>query len=180
VNHIRIIPGDITKAKVDAIVNAANPVMLGGGGVDGAIHLAAGPKLLEACHQVESVAGIRCPFGQARITTAGNLDAKYVIHTVGPIYQTDSHPGATLAAAYENSLKLAQEYNCHSIAFPAISCGVYGYPLAEAANIALSVCGRKAYGAIDIQFHLFSEEITALWRAELEAAAISNRNQDVY
>ena len=133
------IKGDITTAKVDAIVNAANPVMLGGGGVDGAIHKAAGKKLLEACKAVKSKDGIRCPTGEARITEAGDLDAKYVIHTVGPKYYTDTDPKSLLISAYKNSLELAQKYECKSIAFPAISCGVYGYPIEEAAKISVDV-----------------------------------------
>ena len=121
-NHIQIIEGDITGAKVDAIVNAANPAMLGGGGVDGAIHRTAGPQLLEACRKLEPINGIRCPFGQARITVAGNLASKFVIHTAGPIYRTDENPSATLESSYVNSLYLAIEHGCHSIAFP-------GFPL---------------------------------------------------
>ncbi len=125
---IKITQGDITRASVDAIVNAANARMLGGGGVDGAIHRAAGPKLLEACKKVKSENGIRCPTGEARITDAGNLKAKYVIHTVGPRYYMDEDPANLLFSAYKNSLDLALSHGCKSIAFPAISCGVFGYP----------------------------------------------------
>lgn len=136
--NIQILEGDITTAEVDAIVNAANPFMLGGGGVDGAIHRAAGPELLKACHQVPETEGIRCPTGEARITTAGNLPARYVIHTVGPVYNSDPAPIQNLTSAYHASLKLADQHQCKTIAFPAISCGVYGYPYEEAARIAFS------------------------------------------
>ena len=106
-NTIKIIQGDITQASVDAIVNAANPQMLGGGGVDGAIHRAAGPKLLGECEKVKVENGVRCPTGEARITQAGDLKAKYVIHTVGPRYGIDKNPEDLLAFAYQNCLKLA-------------------------------------------------------------------------
>jgi O-acetyl-ADP-ribose deacetylase (regulator of RNase III) len=165
VNTIKIIQGDITKASVDAIVNAANSQMLGGGGVDGAIHRAAGPKLLEACKKVKPENGIRCPTGEARITEAGDLKAKYVIHTVGPKYGIDNDPEKLLTSAYQNSLDLALSHGCESIAFPAISCGVYGYPPQEAAQIAISVCKRPEYEALRVIFYLFSEEMRAIWMA---------------
>ena len=157
-SNLVVIKGDITTAKVDAIVNAANPVMLGGGGVDGAIHKAAGKKLLEACKAVELKNGVRCPTGEARITEAGNLDAIYVIHTVGPRYNIDPDPSRLLASAYTNSLELALGHNCSSIAFPAISCGVYGYPIEEAAKIAINVCRQYKYKIMNIYFYLRQEE----------------------
>ncbi len=163
--HIFIVEGDITAAPVDAIVNAANPGMLGGGGVDGAIHRAAGPELLEECLKVEPVDGIRCPTGEARLTPAGNLKAGYVIHTVGPRYQIDKDPEVYLASAYQNSLDLALSKQCQSIAFPAISCGVYGYPAREAAQIALSVCNRDKYRQLKIYFYLFTEKMVDAWNA---------------
>ena len=134
---IKIIEGDITTLAVDAIVN--NQVMLGGGGVDGAIHRAAGPELHEACLKVPEVRpGVRCPTGEARITPGFRLPAKFVIHTVGPVYRDGLHgePGR-LAACYRNSLALAAENGCKSIAFPCISTGIYGYPIEEAAKIAV-------------------------------------------
>ena len=167
-NHIKIVQGDITQAAVDAIVNAANPVMLGGGGVDGAIHRAAGPALLRACQKVSAVNGIRCPTGEARITDAGRLIAKFVIHTVGPRYGIDPQPARSLESAYRNSLDLAVENSCRSIAFPAISCGVYGYPPAEAAEISLSVCSRETYRMLDIYFYLFMQDLKELWQQTLE------------
>ena len=163
VTNLVAIKGDITTAKVDAIVNAANPVMLGGGGVDGAIHKAAGKKLLEACKAVKSKDGIRCPTGEARITEAGDLDAKYVIHTVGPKYYTDTDPKSLLISAYKNSLELAQKYECKSIAFPAISCGVYGYPIEEAAKISVDVCEQSIYSDMRIYFYLHGDDAFNAW-----------------
>ena len=163
--NISLIQGNITTADVDAIVNAANPVMLGGGGVDGAIHRAAGRALLEACKQVKPVNGIRCPVGEARITSAGQLKARYVIHTVGPRYRIDEHPEELLRSAYRNSLQLALENHCQSIAFPAISCGVYGYPMDEAAEIALGECSKEEYQSLAISFFLFSQSDLDVWQS---------------
>ena len=136
---IKTIQGDITTLAVDAIVNAANQVMLGGGGVDGAIHRAAGRELYEACFKVPEVRpGVRCPTGEARITLGFKLPAKFVIHTVGPVYRDGQHgEPEKLAACYRNSLALAVENGCKSIAFPCISTGIYGYPKDEAAAIAV-------------------------------------------
>lgn len=167
-SNIEIRKGDITSAEVDAIVNAANPAMLGGGGVDGAIHRAAGPALLEACKQVRAINGVRCPTGQARITQAGNLKAKYVIHTVGPVYSREQNPSGLLQSAYENSLALAKQFGCKTIAFPAISCGVYGYPIGEAAELAIDVCNNPKYADMTIQFYLFDDAALKAWRQALE------------
>ena len=136
---IKIIQGDITTLAVDAIVNAANEMMLGGGGVDGAIHRAAGKELFEACLKVPEVRpGVRCPTGEARITPGFKLPAKFVIHTVGPVYRDGQHgEPEKLAACYRNALALAAENGCKSIAFPCISTGVYGYPIEAAAKIAV-------------------------------------------
>ncbi len=164
-DHVRLAQGDITTARVDAIVNAANEAMLGGGGVDGAIHRAAGPALLEACRTVPEVNGVRCPTGEARITAAGDLLARHVIHTVGPRYGIDPDPPGLLASAYTHSFRLALDNGCHSLAVPAVSCGVYGYPLAEAASIAMDVSRR--FDTLDITFYLFGDEIYGVFAAAL-------------
>src|SRR5215216_319786 len=136
--RVLVVVGDITRQDVTAIVNAANSTLLGGGGVDGAIHRAGGPEILKECQQIRaSVYPHGLPTGQAVITTGGNLPAKYVIHTVGPIYGREpERESELLAACYQNSLLLARQHGVSSIAFPSISTGVYGYPKAEAAKIA--------------------------------------------
>ena len=136
-NRLNLLQGDITKIEVDAIVNAANSSLLGGGGVDGAIHRAGGPDILEACRKIRAARG-GCPTGEAVITTAGQLPAKYVIHTVGPVWQDgNNREEQLLGYAYLNSLKLAEKHDIHSLSFPNISTGVYGFPKELAAKIAL-------------------------------------------
>ena len=163
---IKVVQGDITTLSVDAIVNAANQVMLGGGGVDGAIHRAAGRELYEACLRVPEVRpGVRCPTGEARITPGFKLPAKFVIHTVGPVYRDGQHgEPEKLAACYRNSLALAAENGCKSIAFPCISTGVYGYPIEDAAKIAvrevrefLAAKNAKDAEGMEVVFCCFSE-----------------------
>ena len=136
---IEVIRADITTLNVDAIVNAANERMLGGGGVDGAIHRAAGPGLLDACRQINEVRpGVRCPTGEARLTPGFRLPARYVIHTVGPVWSGGANgEPELLSQCYRRSLEIAVDNQFRSIAFPAISCGVYGYPIEEAATIAV-------------------------------------------
>ncbi len=167
-SQINITQGDITTASVDVIVNAANPIMLGGGGVDGAIHKAAGAKLLEECRRVKATNGIRCPSGEARITSGCNLKAKFIIHTVGPRYKIEKTPEHCLASAYTNSLDLAVLNDCKSIAFPAISCGVYGYPIQEAAEIAISTCLKSKYKNLAISFFLYNKSTFECWIKALE------------
>jgi O-acetyl-ADP-ribose deacetylase (regulator of RNase III) len=137
---IEVVRADITTLALDAIVNAANPSLLGGGGVDGAIHRAAGPALLQACRGLpESSPQVRCPAGEARITPGFGLPARHVIHTVGPVWR-DGHHGepALLASCYRAAMQLLRQHHLHSIAFPAISCGVYGYPAQAAAIVAVA------------------------------------------
>ncbi len=138
---IEVIQGDITRLAADAIVNAANRSLLGGGGVDGAIHRRAGPQLLDACQRMPEVRqGVRCPTGEARATSGFDLPAQYVIHTVGPVWRGGDHGERDLlAACYRNSLDLARGLHVERIAFPAISCGAYAYPVEQAAHVAMDV-----------------------------------------
>jgi O-acetyl-ADP-ribose deacetylase (regulator of RNase III) len=158
---IKIIKGDITNAQVDAIVNAANSSLMGGGGVDGAIHRAGGPVILDECRKIIASQGT-CRTGEAVITTAGNLSAKYVIHTVGPVWNSGINNEQTqLAACYVNSLKLAVEKNCKTIAFPNISTGIYRFPKQLAAEISLSAVNTflATTGRVEeILFICFDEE----------------------
>src|SRR5690348_2545173 len=146
---IQIVQTDITTLRVDAIVNAANEALRGGGGADGAIHRAAGPRLLEAGRAFPELRpGVRCPTGEARITPGFDLPARFVIHTVGPVWRGGQHaePGL-LAACHRSALELARQYGVDSIAFPAISCGVYGYPRDAAAGVAMAVLGEEQHRA---------------------------------
>jgi O-acetyl-ADP-ribose deacetylase (regulator of RNase III) len=169
-----VIEADITTLDVDAIVNAANETLLGGGGVDGAIHRAAGPGLLAACRALPQVRpGVRCPTGEARLTPGFDLPARYVIHTVGPVWHGGGHGEAeALASCHREALRLAGAHGVASIAFPAISCGVYGYPVRAASAIA--VREARAWLASTrspraIVFCCFGDATAAAFRAALEA-----------
>jgi len=171
---IELIKDDITKIKADAIVNAANSSLMGGGGVDGAIHRIGGPAILEECRKIIAKQG-SCKTGEAVITTAGNLPAKFVIHTVGPIWNGDKKNEAVLLAnCYQNSLKLAIENNLSSIAFPNISTGIYGYPKKEAAEIAVGTVADflKQNDFIDkVYFVCFDDENFHLYLSIIKTIA---------
>ncbi len=153
---INILKKDITEVSTDAIVNAANNTLLGGSGVDGAIHKVGGPSILQQCKRIGG-----CPTGEAKITTAGDLPAKYIIHTVGPIYKDgNQNESELLYSAYYNSLELAREYGLKTISFPSISTGGYGYPIKEAVKIAIKAVLDFLDNSMDIEevkFILFSE-----------------------
>lgn len=173
--RIEVVRGDITRLDLDAIVNAANERMLGGGGVDGAIHRAAGPELLAACRQVPEVRpGVRCPIGEARLTPGFRLPARHVIHTVGPVWRGGAYgEPELLASCYRRSLEVAYATGLRSIAFPAISCGVYGYPIDDAAAIAV----REVRAFVDarelpdrVVLVAFAESMHAVLAAKLAEA----------
>ena len=162
--EIEIIQGDITKLQVDAIVNAANCSLLGGGGVDGAIHRAAGPELLQACIPFGG-----CKTGEARITPGFRLPAKFVIHTPGPIFNDGQHgEPELLASCYRNSLDLAEQNGCETVAFPAISTGVYGYPWKEATEVAIKTVRSYPVKSVKkVIFCCFSPEMEKIYRAAI-------------
>jgi O-acetyl-ADP-ribose deacetylase (regulator of RNase III) len=166
-DRIEVLQGDITCLQLDAIVNAANTSLLGGGGVDGAIHRAAGPGLLNECRAIGG-----CPTGEARITSGYNLPAEYVIHTVGPIYSGRAQDRKLLSSCYLNSLDLAVKNDIVTMAFPAISCGVYGYPITEACKIAVDTTCNFLQDNSTIKkvvFILFSEKDHAVYQEYLKS-----------
>ena len=165
---IQVLQGDITKLSVDAIVNAANRSLLGGGGVDGAIHRAAGPELLAECQTLNG-----CDTGEAKITRGYKLKAKHVIHTVGPVYSGKPKDAELLGNCYRNSLDLVMQNNVHSIAFPAISTGVYGYPKREAAEIAIRTIqewlnANQSY-ELEVCLVAFDEETCSIYKQIISA-----------
>jgi len=170
---LRLVQGDITVQEVDAVVNAANSSLMGGGGVDGAIHRAGGPAILAECREIVGRQG-ELPTGQAVITTAGNMPARHVVHTVGPIYQWGTHvEDELLEDAYRNSLVLAAEHGCRTVAFPSISTGVYSFPIERAARIALRTLIR-AIPTVDVdevRMVLFSAHDYDVYQLALDKVA---------
>jgi O-acetyl-ADP-ribose deacetylase len=168
--RITLVLGDITEQRVDAIVNAANSSLLGGGGVDGAIHRKGGPAILEECRKLRaSHYGRGLGTGQAVATTAGNLPARWVIHTVGPVYSSTDDGSELLASCYRESLRIAHELGAETVAFPAISTGIYGWPMASAADIAVRAIGLSPISVNEVRFVLFSDDAYAAF-----ATALSN------
>ncbi|MDX3071309.1 O-acetyl-ADP-ribose deacetylase [Streptomyces sp. NPDC088354] len=169
--HIILVQGDITEQAVDAVVNAANSSLLGGGGVDGAIHRRGGPEILEECRALRaSHYGRGLPTGQAVATTAGRLPARWVIHTVGPVWSAERDRSAELASCYRESLRVAEELGARTVAFPAVSTGVYGWPLEDGARIALgAVRGAGAGRVEEVRFVLFDERAYGVFEAALAA-----------
>ncbi|MEV5705473.1 O-acetyl-ADP-ribose deacetylase [Actinoallomurus sp. NPDC052274] len=157
---IRLVQGDITEQEVDAVVNAANSSLLGGGGVDGAIHRRGGPAILAACRDLRaSRYGGGLPTGQAVATTAGRLPARWVIHTVGPVYSRSEDRSALLASCYRESLRVADELGAVTVAFPAVSAGVYGWPLDDAARIAVGTVRATPSRVDEARFVLFTADV---------------------
>ncbi len=163
------VQGDITEQDVDAVVNAANSGLLGGGGVDGAIHRRGGPAILAACRELRATSlpdGL--PAGQAVATTAGNLPARWVIHTVGPVHSTSEDRSAVLASAYRESLLVAEELGAATVAFPAVSAGIYGWPMDDAARIAVETArAHDATAVREVRFVLFGPDAYAAFTAAL-------------
>ena len=157
--HVHFVRGDITEQDCDAIVNAANSSLLGGGGVDGAIHRRGGPEILQACQEIRRTRypdGL--PTGQAVATTAGRMPVRWVIHTVGPVYSRSEDRSALLASAYRESLRVADEIGARTVAFPAISAGIYGWPMDDAARIAVNTVSGTPTQVTDVTFVLFGDE----------------------
>ncbi|WP_329243813.1 O-acetyl-ADP-ribose deacetylase [Actinoallomurus sp. NBC_01490] len=166
--RIRLVLGDITEQDADAVVNAANSSLLGGGGVDGAIHRRGGPEILEECRRLRaSKYGRGLPTGQAVATTAGRLPARWVIHTVGPVYAESEDRSALLASCYRESLRVAAELGARTVAFPAVSAGIYGWPLDDAARIAVGTVRETESRVEEARFVLFSEDVYAAFARAL-------------
>jgi O-acetyl-ADP-ribose deacetylase len=168
VPRISVVEGDLTTQGVDAVVNAANSSLLGGGGVDGAIHRAGGPEVLAACRELRAGPlpdGL--PTGRAVATTAGRLAARWVIHTVGPVYASEDDPAGLLASCHVESLRVADELGAATVAFPAISCGVYGYPLDEAAPVAVAAVRGAATAVEEVRFVLRGAAALRAWERSL-------------
>jgi O-acetyl-ADP-ribose deacetylase (regulator of RNase III) len=169
--RITLVTGDITEQHVDAVVNAANSALLGGGGVDGAIHRRGGPAILAACRQLRAgqyAGGL--PVGQAVATTAGDLPARWVIHTVGPVYAPSDDRSALLASCYTAALRVADELGARTVAFPAISTGAFGWPADDAARIAVAAVRQSAALVGEARFVLFGPDVAAAFGNALDAA----------
>jgi O-acetyl-ADP-ribose deacetylase (regulator of RNase III) len=165
---IELVRGDITRESADAIVNAANSSLLGGGGVDGAIHRRGGPAILEDCRRLRAAhLGKGLPTGKAVATTAGDLDARWVIHTVGPVYSTTEDRSGLLASCYRESLRVAGELGARTVAFPAISTGVYGWPMDDGARIAVETVRAADTTVEEVRFVLFDERAYEAFAARL-------------
>lgn len=168
--EITLVQGDITHQQVDAVVNAANSSLLGGGGVDGAIHRRGGPAILAECRELRASRyqdGL--PTGQAVATTAGDLPARWVIHTVGPVYARSEDRSELLASCYRESLRVADELGAVTVAFPAVSAGVYGWPLDDAARIAVAAVHQTATSVREARFVLFNDEVHGAFQRALTA-----------
>ncbi|MEV4250300.1 O-acetyl-ADP-ribose deacetylase [Streptosporangium canum] len=169
--EIKLIQGDITGQDVDAVVNAANSSLLGGGGVDGAIHRRGGPEILQECRALRaSRYGRGLPTGQAVATTAGRLPARWVIHTVGPVHSASEDRSELLASCYRESLRVADELGAETVAFPAISTGVYGWPMDDGARVALSTVGGTPTSVAEVRFVLFDAAAYAVFERALGEA----------
>lgn len=169
--EITLVLGDITEERVDAVVNAANSSLLGGGGVDGAIHRRGGPEILDECRKLRaSHYGGGLPTGQAVATTAGRLPARWVIHTVGPVYSATEDRSGRLASCYRESLRVADELEAASVAFPAVSAGVYGWPMDDAARIAVDTVRNTPTQVTDARFVLFTADAYAAFARALGAS----------
>jgi O-acetyl-ADP-ribose deacetylase (regulator of RNase III) len=165
---IELVQGDITRESVDAIVNAANSSLLGGGGVDGAIHRRGGPAILAECRKLRaSQYGKGLPTGQAVATTAGDLDARWVIHTVGPVHSATEDRSALLASCYRESLRVADELGARTVAFPAVSTGVYGWPMDDGARIAVETVRAADTAVEEIRFVLFDQRAYEVFAGRL-------------
>jgi len=179
---LRIIQGDITEQDTDAIVNAANSSLMGGGGVDGAIHRAGGPVILEECKQIVARQG-RLPTGKAVMTTGGNLKARYVIHTVGPVWHGGNKgEPELLASAYQESLKLAMEHQLYSVSFPSISTGAYGYPVDKASRVAIGAVVTSLHQSVtcvkEVVFVLFGSQTFSAYSSALKELTEPSNEKD--
>jgi O-acetyl-ADP-ribose deacetylase (regulator of RNase III) len=165
--------GDITRAAADAVVNAANEPLAGGGGVDGAIHRAAGPELMDACRSLPAIGGVRCPTGEARVTPGFRMNTRWIIHAVGPVHRGVPDDARLLTSAIRAALDAAVEHGASTVALPALSCGAFGYPLQEAARIAVAVA-REPRALEEVRFVLFDQKTHDAWQRALDESLRSD------